>query len=982
MTAHHSAFSLTRTSTLDALGICVQEFSHTATGLIHYHLACNNDENALMIGFATQPTTSMGEAHILEHTVLCGSEKYPVRDPFFSMIKRSLQTFMNAMTASDWTVYPFATQNKKDFFNLMRVYTDATLFPNIHPLDFAQEGIRLEINDNNEPEFHGIVFNEMKGAMSGEIDQLYYALVPHLFSTTTYHYNSGGNPADIEKLTHKDLVEFHQKYYHPSNAIVMSFGNIPAEEIQEELEKSLARFNDIEKPKKSKRFFVTPEVRRTAPIKVQDTYTADKIGSQMTHQVIAWLLPAITDPKTRLAMRLMEGVLIEHSGLPLRQYLETTPLGQAPSPLLGLDDSHFEMVFYTGLRGSEIAHSDSFEQEILALLSDVASRPIDPETIETILHQMELDERHIGGDSMPYGLTLMLEGFSTAIHGGNPVDVWQVGDSLTWLKQQLQDDMWLPNLIKTHLVNNPHRVQLTLAPDDKKAARLIQEEQDRLAQINKRLSADDKANIIKQSQELKARQAMDDDIELLPKVTLDDVPSDIEFANAVLHPLTINGVTGTLYEYPKGTNGLYYYQLFSQIDDKITNNPLLPLYLHLLSELGTDSYSAREFQAVQARHSSGITARISQRTDKNNKDASKSFFVLATRSLSSKTEAIELIKHTLSHTVFTETERIAELLKERQLSWQSRLSQAGHSYAMQTASRSGNPTARLEYAYAGLPALRALKAFLAKADHDHTAYHQLAHALHALHNQLINLPKSAILVCESEHSSHLIKSINDTIASFDTATSQTSSIPADFEALTALLDGDNDDVAWLIASNVYHNAASYQAVPSGHTDAPALMALAVFLRNNYLHSAIREKGGAYGGGASFDPNSASFRFFSYRDPHCQETYRHFKDSIDWFINTTHEHYLLEECILGLIASLDKPASPAGDAIKACFSELHGRDKAHQIALRQNILTLTLDDLKRVAITYLKDKPSMRASLAPIEKENEMTQLGFKVEKLS
>ena len=142
------------------------------------------------------------------------------------MIKRSLNTFMNAMTASDWTVYPFASQNKK-IFNLLSVYLDAVFFPNIHPLDFAQEGVRVEINQDNQPEYHGIVFNEMKGAMSGEIDQLYYALMPHLFPTTTYHYNSGGDPAQIPKMTHEDLVAFHQTHYHPSNAIIMSFVILP-----------------------------------------------------------------------------------------------------------------------------------------------------------------------------------------------------------------------------------------------------------------------------------------------------------------------------------------------------------------------------------------------------------------------------------------------------------------------------------------------------------------------------------------------------------------------------------------------------------------------------------------------------------------------------------------------------------------------------------------------------------------------------------
>ena len=249
MTILHPAFKLIHRHQIDALGITVLISEHIKTKAKHYHLACNNSENAFLIGFATQPMTSRGEAHILEHTVLCGSQKYPVRDPFFSMIKRSLNTFMNAMTAADWTVYPFATQNKNDFFNLLSVYTDAVFFPNINELDFAQEGIRVELNEKDEPEYHGVVFNEMKGAMSGEIDQLYYALMPHVFKKTTYHYNSGGDPKQIPKLTHQDLVDFHKAHYHPSNAIIMSFGDIPVAQIQEKLhEEALVRFDDIQYP--------------------------------------------------------------------------------------------------------------------------------------------------------------------------------------------------------------------------------------------------------------------------------------------------------------------------------------------------------------------------------------------------------------------------------------------------------------------------------------------------------------------------------------------------------------------------------------------------------------------------------------------------------------------------------------------------------------------------------------------------------------
>ncbi|UZA15775.1 insulinase family protein [Moraxella bovis] len=981
----HPAFTLKSKHHIEALDITVLLCEHTATGATHYHLACDNDENALMIGFATQPMTSRGEAHILEHVVLCGSQKYPVRDPFFSMIKRSLQTFMNAMTASDWTVYPFASQNKNDYFNLLSVYLDAVFFPNIHELDFAQEGIRLELDKQGRPEYHGIVFNEMKGAMSGEIDQLYYALAPHLYPTTTYHYNSGGDPKEIVKLTHADLVNFHKTHYHPSNAIIMSFGDIDVADIQARLhDDALVRFDDAEKPSRGKQFVSMTETRLNEPVQVYDTYTADVSGEKMTHNVLAWLLPSITDPKQRLALRLMEGVLIEHAGSPLRTYLDSSPLGTSASPLLGLDDSHYEMAFYAGVRGSERELADDVENGILELLRSVAENPIDNETIQTILHQIELDQRHIGGDSMPYGLTLMLEGFGTALHGGNPVDMWEIDEHLSWLSEQVKEPNWVQNLIKTHLIDNPHRVRLTLSPDKDKAQRLIDDEKASLDKLNTTLSDEDKALIRQKSAELATRQAMIDDVDILPKVGLDDIPKAIKFAHANKQPITIGQDERTLYEYHAGTNGLYYYQVVLDLNDNlgILNNPLLPLYLGLLSELGTDRYDARTFQAVQASVSSGVTARISQRTDRHDKEAMTSYLVVATRALARKPEAVELVSDVLNNTIFTETDRMSELLQQKQASWQSRLSASGHSYAIQTASRSMSKLSSLEYRYSGLPALSALKSFLKQSETDQAVWQTLSARLAQIHEQVQNLPKDVILVCESDKADELKAVIKDVLNTPHKPVKSSVVVHDTLLAFDELSNSDdNKDIAWLIATNVYHNAAAYPATTSGHEDTPALTVLAPFLRNGYLHSAIREKGGAYGGGASFDANSASFRFYSYRDPHCVATFLHFEKSIDWLLDNDHDADKLEEAILGIIGGMDKPASPAGEAVKACFSELHGRTKEMQEAIRAKLLAVTIDDLKRVAHTYLKDKPHVKASLAPLEKESQMAELGFDCHKI-
>ncbi len=632
------------------------------------------------------------------------------------------------------------------------------------------------------------------------------------------------------------------------------------------------------------------------------------------------------------------------------------------------------------------------------------------------MHQIEIDQRHIGGDSIPYGLNLMLEGFSTAIHDGNPIDVWEVDEHLQWLREQVIDAQWLPNLIKTHLLENNHRVRVTLTPDSEKTARLAAAEQTRLDTIAMDLTADDKDILHKQALDLAARQAAPDDLSLLPKVGLEDVPTDISFKQGTQKTVRLSGQDSTLFEYEAGTNGIYYYQVIVPLTDAIGNNesdqlpvnevinhPLLPIYLSLLSELGTDSLSAHEMQAKQAAHSSGVTARISQRTNVDDSQSISSYFVVATRALNRKPEAIDLLKEVMEHSVFTEHDRIKEILQQRQAGWQSNLAGSGHSYAMQTASRGMSRQAQLEYVRSGLPALNALKDFLTHASTDDAQWDQLATGLMDLHQRLISLPKHAVIICEAEQterlSSLIVDSWQDSRASTlaeklsNTDTGIDANIPSEFAGLLLdlSLNGEKDtaqteesgaveveDLAWLVPTNVYHNASAYTVPAADHPDTAALMVLAPYLRNGYLHSAIRERGGAYGGGAGYDANACAFKFFSYRDPQCTETFAHFDASIEWLLNEPQTDEQLEEAILGIISGMDKPGSPAGEAIKACFADLHHRGADWQRKMRAAILAVTVADLQRVAKQYLQGKNHVRSVLAPYDKEETVKGLGFNV----
>ena len=966
----HPAFQLLRQHHVEALDIHVSEYKHKVTGAVHYHLATNHDENVFLVAFRTQPMDSKGTAHILEHTVLCGSEKFPVRDPFFLMIRRSLNTFMNAFTAADWTAYPFATQNKKDFQNLLSVYLDAAFAANLNPLDFAQEGIRIEL-ENDQAVYKGVVFNEMKGAMSSPTDQLYHQLAYHLFPETTYHYNSGGDPKEIPDLSYEQLVEFYKTHYHPSNAVFMTFGNQNAYDLQEQFE-TLA----LHKFSKGTTLYSTPEKRLTAPIEVTESYAVDSEDlKDKTFHVMSWLLPETSDIKLRLGMRLVEGILLENSASPLRHYLETCGYAQSTGPLMGVDDSNFEMTFYCGVQGSNAEYAENFKNGVLNILQDVASKPVDTDLVDAILHQIELHQREINGDGTPYGLSLILNGLGSAIHHNDPIHVWDVDSAIEQVKEELKDPMWLSNLIQIHLLDNPHRVQMTLVPDATKSVKEQQAEQARLAEITANLTEAQKIEIQEKTEALKKRQDTPDDLELLPKVGLEDIPADLHIVPGQLREIICNGLDTPLNLYHAGTNGIYYQQVLIQIPDEIVQSPYFNLLSILMGEVGAGEYDYLELQQLQTAVSGGLGMGASLRSKVDNKDRISAWLTLTTKSLTQKLDAIQLLKLAFEQLRFDEKDRIIELLQQRKTRWQSRLSGSGHSYAMQTASRQMSALARRDYHNTGLGALNWLSDLVTKIDQDEDAYHALIAELQAIHRKLLQAPKQFLLVCEEHHSDRLVEEVQNVWDKL-----QVNKAPVTLTQVEQV--NTANDEAWLIQTNVQFCASAYQAVDVAHADAAPLMVLAAYLRNGFLHSAIREKGGAYGGGASYDGNACSFRFYSYRDPRLAETFNDFEASVQWLLNTEQQPHQLEEAILGLVASMDKPGSPAGEAITACYALLHARTPKFRKMLRERLLNVTLDDLNRVAKQYLLQQKPVKAVVAPFAKREELQQLGFSIQQVN
>ena len=939
-------FEPVRRERIGSLNLSFEEYVHAATGARHFHLDAEDDNNAFLVAFLTVPQDSTGVAHILEHTSLCGSRRFPVRDPFFMMIRRSLNTFMNAFTASDWTAYPFATRNRKDFDNLLEVYLDAAFFPRLDRMDFSQEGHRIERTRPGDPDselvYKGVVYNEMKGAMSPPVAQIGQRLQSLLFPTVTYHHNSGGDPAEIPSLTWEMLRDFHARQYHPSNAVLMTYGDIPAARHQEAFERhALGRFE-----RRAIDVAIPDERRYPDPLHAFDRYAANETETEgRTHHLIGWLLGRAGDPQEAMRARLLAGVLLDHGGSPLRRALETTSLGTAPSELSGLDDSTREATFSCGIEGSEREHAEAFESLVLSVLDDVARDGVAREEIDSVLHQMELGQREITGGGFPYGLRLMVRGLGPILHGADGLAALDIDPALESLREAVGDPGFIRRLVRENLLDNPHRVRLTMSPDPELPTQRADEERARLETVRARMTDAELAAIDEAAAALKARQEEEEDPSILPKVGVEDVPEDLAIPEG--EEVSFGPAPG--FWYTAGTNGLAYLQLVLDIPPLAPDLlALLPGYCDCVAEVGSDG---RDYLATQARMAAvtgGIGASLSTSVSLDDADRLEGCFVLSGKALARNQSALaELLADTLRTPRFDELERLRELVSQGRAHAEAQITRSGHVLAMSAASAGLGRFAALEDEWHGVRGIGRLKG-LDDALGSPGALAEFAGRLEAIRGALGKARLEILAVGEAlAPAAGCAEEMARAIAN-----GETPHTPFEPEVGSAFAERTSSREAWLTTAEVSFCARAYPAVPQGHPDAPALRVLGPYLRNTTLHRAIREQGGAYGAGAGYSADTATFRFFSYRDPRIAGTFADFERAVRRLLDEPQDEAHLEEAILGVISDLDRPGSPAGQAIGSYFGRRHGRDPDVRRRYRKAVLTVTLGDLRRVADRYL------------------------------
>jgi len=962
-------FRLAAARPVPVLKLTLEEYRHSS-GAVHFHLANEDEHRAFIVSFRTIPADSTGLPHILEHLVLCGSERYPVRDPFFNMLRRSLNTFMNAMTGGDGTYYPFATQVEKDFDNLLGIYLDAVFKPNLNPLDFNQEGYRLEPANTagsagasdpapagsatggpgrNGWSFKGVVYNEMKGARANTDAQVGMALGRALVPDTPYRHDAGGDPAVIPALGYEDLVAFHRRHYCSGNACFATYGKLDVESLHARFAPYLEARPGGAVPAPDPQ----PPLAEPQVIDVPVPLEAGQDPRDVTVARLAWLWREPVDWQELLAGDLLDGLLLDHAGAPLRLALESSGLGRALGGSgyhpLGRNGS-----FTVALKGIDPGDYDRFPPLVLGCLEDVVRRGFEAAEVEAALHQLELARRTISGDRFPFGLELGMRVTEAWGSDLDPLTALDTGAELERLRERALAPGFLQRLVRERLLDNPHRVLLRARPDGDFNARQAEEEVARVAARVAGLDAAARAALADASRSLAERQAEPDDPTALPDLALSDIPAEQRWAEG-------SSPEPGLTVFETGTNGILHQVAAIPLGDLDEEDVrLLPV---LASTIGALGVGARDYRA-RAAHLHAVCGDLSAWVDLRGEPADqgrvRGYLFLEVNGLARRgAEFAGLVAETLAGQRFDEHQRLTELLEQSLVRLQQRVTWGGSDLALQAAARGLGGRAGLSHRLDGLGRLAWLKEIDQAAGAGRLAVAELAERLAALLAKLRRRPVRVALVGDSAGDARVLADARRAWEGWERAAgSGSDEVPRIPTAAAAPVE----PTAFTTATQVNYCATVFPTVPFDHPDAPALAVGSRYLTWNFLHPRIREQGGAYNGGAGCNTAAGTFSMTSYRDPRLADTFADMREGAAWLARIDDDERPVREAILDLIGSLDRPGSPAGEGRRRFVADLMGYGPEAMNAYRRRILAVRPADIRRAAEAWLAPERASRAAI--------------------
>lgn len=898
------------------------EFNMTAYLLKHeklhtkfLHVDRNDSNNLFSVNFRTPIYDSTGLPHILEHLALCGSKRYPVRDPFFKMINRSLATFMNAMTGPDYTLYPFSSTNEKDFRNLQKIYLDAVFSPNLRYIDFLQEGWRLENEDLNDIksniQFKGVVFNEMKGAFATNNAIMGYAIMNNLLPNTTYGHISGGWPIDIPTLTWENLVEFHRKHYHPSNARVFSYGNF-------DVLKSLQYMNDeylsSYEPLDSSFSKVEPQNRWNEPKETEVTCRFDSIGAPIERQcqmAIGYAVADITNAYEILLLQVLSELLVKGPNSSFyKTLIEPNVIGGSFGSSTGFDGQLKDTTFIVALQNINAKDFDLVDRVFNETVDEVIKNGFDQDHVQSILNTIELGIKH---QTPQFGLHLLF-GVTPAWNHDCPIlDSLDIGKHFDDLKRDLKDVSFLQRKVKEFFKDNKHRLTVKMRPDETYEDKLKQSEDELLKKKVSQLSDADRQQLFQITNQLaKEQKEAPSNIHLLPCLTMNDIAKDVEELN--IQHVKLNNIPTqfTLVD----TNSIVYARGVCHANHLTRDEILLlPLLAQIFSKMGTKSYNYRDLDKLINLKTSGIS--FNPHFAENNSDVNKYEIGVEfnTYCLHENTaDMFNLIKELLLNFQLIDVQHFSVLLEEYISSLTADIAQTGHMYAVQGAASLITEALQLRAQLNGIKHIEYMKKLSGKKTPE-----EILAQLQQVAQRLFGKCTMKIALNMSEwHKADVMKVFdgftNEIQSCIDTTRLRA---PKVIESKQLLRTSDSiRGLHHVVNLPVNYCSKTILTVPFTSNKYATLQVLSKILTSKYLLPVVREQNGAYGAGAKLDL-SGIFSFYSYRDPRSSETLEVFDNTVNWLRDNwvTIDDQAIFEAKLSVLQTIDAPVAAGNKGLR-------------------------------------------------------------------
>jgi Zn-dependent M16 (insulinase) family peptidase len=952
MTDMHG-FELKREQDIAELKTVARLYRHTKTGAELLSLL-NDDENKVFgITFRTPPTDSTGLPHILEHSVLCGSRKYPVKEPFVELLKGSLQTFLNAFTYPDKTCYPVASQNLQDFYNLIDVYLDAVFYPRLTPPVFQQEGWHFELEDPDQPlRYKGVVFNEMKGAYSSPDHVLGQYSFQSLFPDTPYGFDSGGHPRQIPDLTFERFQDFYKKYYHPSNARFYFWGD---DDPQRRLRLLKDYLDDFEP--RATESFIPLQSAFDSPHRLTRPFVAGDGGGAGSKGMITlnWLLTETRNATSNYALRILAYILVGMPASPLRKALIDSGLGEDLAGE-GLGTELRQMYFSTGLKGIDIQNGNRIEALVLETLEGLARKGIDARTVEAALNTIEFRLRESNTSRLPRGLALMLLSLSTWLYDEDPMALLAFEAPLRAIKSNVkQNPLFFEEMIHDLFLTNPHRTTLIFEPDP--GLRETEEtlEKESLVQAASAMGPDKRRAVLETTRELRHLQETPDPPEALatlPMLRLDD----LDKKNKEI-PVSVSQRKGTrLLFHELFTNAIAYLDLgFDLRSLPEAYVPYVPLFGRALLEMGTDKEDFVSFTQRINRKTGGIHA---QWFTSAVKDASRSaawLFLRGKAMVPQSGDLVDILGDAILRVQLDNRDRFRQMLFEEKARAEQRLIPSGH---LVVNLRLRAPFDAAHWATEQMEGISQLFFLRGLAETVEKDWSKVLAILQHMHRILINQRLALFnITLDGEDWPRFEPHFNGLVDALPegpvTEAPWSSKGPSRFEGMT-------------VPSQVNYVGKGADIYSLGYRFHGSALVITRYLRTAWLWDRVRVQGGAYGAFCLLDRLSGVLTFVSYRDPNLAKTLDVFDHTGQFLREVPLSKEELTKGIIGAIGDLDAYMLPDAKGYASMLRYLTSDTDVARQRMRDEVLGTQLAHFREFAqvLERVKEKGVVKVLGAP------------------